>query len=161
RPVRFGPAFKSPTQKVLRLHRAAGGPKLFSAQEVRRLIDAANPMLKAMILLGINAGFGNNDIGTLPLSALDLDAGIVSYPRPKTGASRRCVLWPETVEAIRVVQARRPKAKKAEYAGLVFLTRFGGSWYTATVGSTITVVFRRLMKELSINGRRGLGFYTL
>jgi integrase len=160
-PVRFGPAFRSPTQKVLRLHRAAGGPKLFSSQEVRRLIDAANPTLRAMIFLGINAGFGNSDCGNLPLSAVDLDAGIVAYPRPKTGASRRCPLWPETVEAIREVLARRPKPKKAEYANLVFLTRFGGSWYTATVGSTITVVFRKLLKALAINGRRGLGFYTL
>jgi integrase len=114
-----------------------------------------------MIFLGINAGFGNSDCGNLPLSAVDLDAGIVTYPCPKTGASRRCPLWPETVEAIREVLARRPKPKKTEYANLVFLTRFGGSWYTATVGSTITVVFRKLLKALAINGRRGLGFYTL
>ena len=41
RPVRFGPGFKRPSKKTLRLHRAKQGPKLFTADEVRRLIDAA------------------------------------------------------------------------------------------------------------------------
>jgi len=36
----------------------------------------------AMVLLGINAGFGNVDCATLPLSALDLDAGIIDFPTP-------------------------------------------------------------------------------
>lgn len=50
---------------------------MFEAQELRRLIAAANVQLKAMILLGVNCGFGNADCGTLPLSALDLDGGFV------------------------------------------------------------------------------------
>lgn len=41
RPVRFGPGFKRPSKKVVRLHRAELGPKLFTASEVRRMIDAA------------------------------------------------------------------------------------------------------------------------
>jgi hypothetical protein len=38
RPVRFGPAFKRPAKKSLRLHRAKQGAKLFAAEEVRRLV---------------------------------------------------------------------------------------------------------------------------
>src|SRR5262249_24354176 len=34
RPVRFGPGFARPSAKVLRLHRAKQGPKLFTAEEV-------------------------------------------------------------------------------------------------------------------------------
>jgi hypothetical protein len=45
--------------------------KLFTAEEIRRLLDAAGVQLKAMILLGVNCGFGNADCGNLPLSALD------------------------------------------------------------------------------------------
>ena len=67
RPVRFGPGFKRPSKKTLRLHRAKQGPKLFTADEIRRLLDAAGVQLKAMILLGINCGFGNADCGNLPL----------------------------------------------------------------------------------------------
>src|SRR5262249_58857173 len=43
RPVRFGPGFKRPSKKVLRLNRADAGPKLFTACEARHLIDAAGP----------------------------------------------------------------------------------------------------------------------
>ena len=94
RPMRFGPGFKRPSKKSLRLQRAKQGPKLFTAEEVRRLAVAAGTPLKAMILLGINCGFGNGDCGHLPLSAVDLDGGWIDYPRPKTGIARRCKLWP-------------------------------------------------------------------
>jgi hypothetical protein len=39
RAVRFGPAFKRPSKKTLRLHRAEQGAKRFAADEIRRLID--------------------------------------------------------------------------------------------------------------------------
>jgi hypothetical protein len=92
RPMRFGPSFKRTSKKALRLHRAKQGPKLFTAEEVRKLLDTAGVQMKAMILLGINCGFGNTDCGNLPLSALDLEHGWVNYPRPKTGIDRRCPL---------------------------------------------------------------------
>ena len=90
KPVRYGPQFKKPSAGVLRRHRAKNGERMLEAEEVRRLLHKAGPQLKAMLLLGVNAGFGNHDIATLPLSALDLDAGWVNYPRPKTGIPRRC-----------------------------------------------------------------------
>jgi integrase len=82
------------------------------------MIDAAGVSLKAMLLLGIDCGFGNSDCASLPLSALDLDGGWITYPRPKTGIERRCPLWPETVAALREVLARRHEPKNAEHAGL-------------------------------------------
>src|SRR5262249_32938662 len=84
RPVRFGPSFKKPSQKTLRKSRAAKGPRMFEAAQLRKLLDAAGVQFKAMILLGINCGYGNADCGTLPLAALDLSRGWVNYPRPKT-----------------------------------------------------------------------------
>src|SRR5215470_10000031 len=83
-----------PSKKVLRLARNERGTKMFEEAEVRALLAEAGVQLKAMILLGVNCGFGNADVGTLPLSALDLNSGWVSYPRPKTGVTRRCWLWP-------------------------------------------------------------------
>src|SRR5262249_17524402 len=74
-PVRFGPGFARPSKKTLRLHRAKDGPKLFTADEIRRLIDAAHVQPRAMILLGINAGFGNGDCAGLRRAHVDLDAG--------------------------------------------------------------------------------------
>jgi integrase len=161
KPVRFGTAFKQPSKKTLRLHRAARGPKLFTAEEIRRMIGAADVRLKAMILLGINCGFGNADCGRLPLSALDLDAGWVNYPRPKTGIPRRCALWPETVAALREALATRSAPKKPEHAGLVFVTRYGGSWAKDVAENPVTHETTKLLRKLGINGRKGRGFYTL
>jgi hypothetical protein len=56
RPVRYGQGFKRPSRKVLRINRAKKGMRLFTADEVRRLIGAAGPAMRAMILLGSTAG---------------------------------------------------------------------------------------------------------
>src|SRR5262249_19592498 len=137
------------------------GAKLFTAEEVRKLLDAAGPQLRTMILLGINCGFGNSDCGNLPLSAVDRVGGFIDFPRPKTGIPRRCPLWPETVAAIEAALCHRPEPKKAEHAGLVFVTRCGDSWHTGTTDGPLSRETSKLLRKLHINGRKGLGFYTL
>ncbi len=159
RPIRYGPGFKRPSKKTLRLHRAKQGPKLFTVEEVRKMVDDAGTPMKAILLLGINCGFGNSDVGNLPLSALDLDRGWIDYPRPKTGIARRCPLWPETVEALREALAKRPKHKDAEDAGKVFLTQRGNSWAKDIADSPVTKETRKLLDRLGINGHRN--YYTL
>ncbi|HEX4589937.1 MAG TPA: tyrosine-type recombinase/integrase [Gemmataceae bacterium] len=161
RPVRYGQEFKRPSRKTVRVNRAKKGPKLFTAEEVRRMIDAAGPAMKAMILLGINGGFGNADCGTLPRTAVDLDEAMIDYARPKTGIPRRVPLWPETVEALRAVADVRPEPKDDKDAGLVFLTRQGRSWAKDSTDQTLAKEFGKLLWSLKINGRKGLGFYTL
>src|SRR5262249_2264543 len=117
--------------------------------------------LKAMILLGINCGFGNSDCGNLPQLAVNLDAAVIDFPRPKTGIPRRCALWPETVQAIREALAARPAAKKEEHAGLAFLTGAGDSWHPGTTDGPLSRELGKLLRRLGINGRKRLGFYTL
>jgi integrase len=112
-----------------------------------------------MVLLGINCGFGNADVGLLPLAALDLDGGWVDYPRPKTGLPRRCPLWPETVAAARKALADRREPKKAGHAGLAFITGKRGCWHTGTSDSPLSHEVWKLLKALGINGRRN--FYAL
>jgi integrase len=160
-PIRLGMGFAPPSKRTLRLHRAQHGVKLFTAEEVRRLMDAADTSLQAMILLGVNCGFGNSDCGHLPHGALDLDGAILDYPRPKTGIPRRCPLWPETVEVIRAVLASRPAPRKQEHAGLLFLNSKGGPYYAENSSGPVSDLFGRLLRRLNINGRQGLGFYTL
>jgi integrase len=161
RPIRFGPDFKRPSKKTFRIDRAKKGPKLFTSEEIRKLLNTASAHLKAMILLGINSGLGNSDCGRLPQGALDLDKGTLDFARPKTGIPRRCVLWPETIAALRESLALRPVPKKEEHAGLVFLTSRGDTWDKADVSGPITRQFAKLLRQLGINGRAGLGFYTL
>jgi integrase len=159
RPVRFGPAFKKPSRRVLRKVRHDNGPWMFEAAEVRRILDAADPQLRAMILLGANCGFGNTDCAMLTLRHIDLEAGWIDFPRPKNENPRRCPLWPETLAAIREVLESRPDSRKAEDAELVFLTVKGGRW--AKVGDRpLSKRMRTLLQRLGIH-RKGLGFYCL
>jgi integrase len=163
RPVRYGTGFAKPSRKTLRKHKAATGPRMFTAEEIRRVIEAAAPSLRAMVLLGVNCGFGNADCGNLPLSAVDLDGGWIDFPRPKTGLPRRCPLWPETVAALRNVIARRPRPKKEEHAGLVFITRCGDAWAKdkGTAENPVADLMAKLLRRLGIDGRKGVGFYGL
>ena len=88
-PVKFGPMFKRPSKKAIRVQRAKSAPKLFTAAEVKALIDRAGVQMKAMILLAINGACGNNDCALLEFRHLDLDRGWLDYPRVKTGTARR------------------------------------------------------------------------
>jgi hypothetical protein len=56
RPIVYGSSFKRPSKKTLRIDRAQKGPKLLTRNEILAMIAAAGMPLKAMILLGINAG---------------------------------------------------------------------------------------------------------
>jgi integrase len=160
KPMRFGPGFKRPSNKVLRKERNAKGPRMFEPADLRTMIDAAGLQLRAMILLGANCGFGNSDIGNLPLAALDLDGGWVTYPRPKTGVKRRAALWLETVKAVRAVLAKRPEPKDDAHAGLVFVTKYGKTWAKDDGDNPISKETAKLLKELGLH-RPGLNFYAL
>jgi integrase len=158
-PQRFGAGFVRPTKKTVRLHKAAQGPRALTADEARALLSAAGTPLKAMVLLGLNAGLGNADCGRLPLAALDLDAGFLDYPRPKTGVARRAALWPETVAALRESLAKRPGPKDEADSGLVFITKYGTAWAKGNLANPISAEFRKLSRKLGVNG--GRCFYTL
>jgi len=160
RPVRYGAGFKRPSKKTLRLDRHAKGERFLEASQLRKVIDAAPVPLKAMILMGLNCGFGNADVGTLPLSALDVTARWVMFPRPKTGIARRCPLWPETVQAIKTTIAERPTPKDNADTGLVFITKYGLRWNKDTRDNPVSKEFVKVLKELKLH-RKGLGFYLL
>ena len=160
RPAQFGGEFKKPSKKVLRLHRAKGGKKLLSAAEVRALIDAAGVPLKAMVLLGVNCGFGNSDVAALPLAAVDLEGGWATFPRPKTGVERRSKMWPETVAALRAAMAGRPAPKRLEAEPLVFVTKHGNPWGGGGAAHAVSQEFGKLLAAADL-ARPRLGFYTL
>jgi integrase len=184
-PMRYGATFKKPSRKVLRQARAKNGLRMLESADLRRVIDRAGVPLKAMTLLGVNCGFGNADVAGLPMKALDLKAGWVDFPRPKTGIPRRFPLWPETVEALREALVKRPKPHDKAHNDLVFLTKFKRPWQrcefeadkwngeTAENGGTeengqaklkqddaVAKEFVKVLKALELH-RAGLGFYCL
>jgi integrase len=162
RPLRFGPHFKGPSKAILRRERAKNGKRMFEADEFRRILDAADSVLKAMILLGINCGFGQTDCANLRQTHLDLDGGWIDYPRPKTGIERRCPIWPETIEALREAIDLRPEPKDPGDDELCFVTIQGNRWVRPLKMSHVDTVgpaFKRLLVKLGIDGKRN--FYAI
>jgi integrase len=175
-PIRFGTEFKRPKGKVLRASRharqQANGKRKFEAVELRAIIDTASQPLKAMILLGINCGYGNHDIMQLPIRVLDLETGLAEFPRPKTAIPRRCPLWPETIAAVKESLAERPRPKSHGDTSLLFITKYGRPWGTRTIredesgkfvqnmDDPVCKEFNKLLTTLGLK-RRGVSFYAL
>lgn len=158
-PLRIGPSFKRPSKKVMRLHRQSKDAKLFTAAEIQALLAIASTEMRAMLLLGINCALGNRDCGKL--STKHVNSEWLDYPRPKTGIKRRCKLWPETLEALADVTAKRKPPANAEYADLIFVTRYGQPWYREDGSDDpIAKEMRKLLDGIGID-RKGVGFYAL
>ncbi|VTR95071.1 integrase family protein : Integrase family protein OS=Rhodopirellula sp. SWK7 GN=RRSWK_03018 PE=4 SV=1: Phage_integrase [Gemmata massiliana] len=177
RSTRFGPEFKKPDKSVLRRHRAGRPSQMFEPGELRAMIDGkavvgrgdevfvrADPNLRAMILLGVNCGFGNMDCAGLTLSALDPERAWIDFLRPKTGIARRCPLWPETVAALREALSGRPEPANEQDTQRVLLTVRGSAFVihtdTGFRKDVIGIQFGKLLKALGIH-RSGVGFYAL
>lgn len=124
-PILFGPGFTKPSQKSLRAEKRSGGNRLFTPEQIHKLLKVASVNMRAMILLGINGGLGNTDMAKLPISAVDLKTGWLDYPRTKTGIDRRVPLWKETIAAIRVVLKHRRKPADPADESLLFIGRRG------------------------------------
>jgi integrase len=173
RPIRYGQSFDRPSKHVLRKEKAKRAPRMFEGFEIRAMVDGAlvvgeegpelvraSAPMRAMILLGINCGFGNTDVGRLPLTALDLERGWVNFARPKTGISRRCPLWPETVAALQEAIADRPAPVAPADADLVFVTKYGGGWAKETRDNPVTKEVAKLLRAFGL-ARAGVNFYAL
>ncbi len=159
----YGDAFKRPSRKNLKLeHQERYGKqgRMFTAAEIRTLLGAAAEPLRTMILLAVNAGLGNADLGRLPLDAIDLKSGWLDYPRHKTAEPRRCWLWPETMEAVREWLKQRPTPKRPELENLIFLTAKGDTWAKDTSDNPVSKEMAKLLASVGLS-RPGLAFYAL
>lgn len=133
---------------------------LYTVAEVQSLLDTAKDQLKAMVLLGLNCGFGPKDIHDLTWDHIDGDR--ITLPRSKTGISQTYQLWPETLALLHRVRSLRQRGcsgtteSKSEDspAKHVFVTMFGRPWNKDAVAEQ----FRRLCKRAGVPC---YGFYRL
>jgi len=149
---RFGEDFSKPSAKVQRQARNERGPRMLSPVEVLAILDAADPTVKAMTLLGINGGIGNTDLALLPVDALDLDGGWLTLPRSKTAIVRRIPLWAETIDAIRTVLDQRPEPKRGN-EGLLFLAPNGSNYICGRYGTAVSKLFQKTCQAAGVTGR--------
>lgn len=138
--------------------------RIFTHEEINKLLSVADVKMKAMIWLGLNCGFGCTDCAELQWKHLDLDAGRVIYPRGKTGVPRNLPLWPETIASLKAV----PKKGK-----LVFYTARGNPFVRNVVKidsnghekycpiNSIATKFGRMIKRVGLDVPKGTGFYSL
>lgn len=163
--VKVGDGFKKPGKSILRRLKQSKPKKMFEAAELRAILNKASTQLKAMVLLGVNAGLGNKDIAVLTTDRIN--GNWLDYPRAKTAVPRRAPLWPETIQALEAVATSRPKPKDDAHKNLVFVTRTGAPWEgngrtakgRVKVDSPIANEFAKLVAELKLQ-QTGRGFYS-
>ncbi|HEY4311122.1 MAG TPA: tyrosine-type recombinase/integrase [Pirellulales bacterium] len=146
KPIVYRKPLRTPSKSIFTRKRAEDA-RMFSAEQINSLLNAANPQLKAMLYLGINCAFGPGDCLALPWAAVDLENKRHRFARRKTGNERLCPLWPETIEALQAIQVDRKS---------VFMTKYQRPWTTTAIGHE----FRKLLEECKIY-RPGNTHYSL
>lgn len=156
KPIRYGQSFSKPTSKTIRKHRIEKGRLDFTKEEILSMLQHANPTQKAMILLGINCGLGNSDIADIEHGHIDFANSMLTYDRNKTATPRRCPLWKETIDSLRLAITSRPESNSK-----VFVSK-NGKDYTdeARTGWRVTGEFRQVCTKAEI-AQNGRGFYSL
>lgn len=158
--VRWGNKFKKPGRRQLErdrnLKREKHGEYAFTAKQIQGILKNARPQIKAMALVGIQAGFQNADCVELSINAVHFDADQIRMVRRRTGNWRVIPLWKETKEALREVITKRPEPNDAANGHLVFITKYGNKWDRDNVSKEL----RRLLDDLGIY-RPGLSFSSL
>jgi integrase len=157
KPMKFGPMFKKPRPEVFEKEKAKReslhGKRMFTPDQIQALVKVASPNMKAMILLGLNGGLSNTDIGLLTIVPFDLENGWLDYARTKTGISRRIPLWPETVDAVKEVQKTRRQPVDPSDEHLLFIGPRGESFVGNHKGYRVTAAFEHVAKDAGVTGR--------
>lgn len=156
--VKFGSQFKITGRKLIRRERQANqqkhGIRMFEPGQVHDLMRAANAQWRAMILLGINCGYGNTDLSEI--RAGHISGEWATYPRQKTSVDRVAWLWPETREALQEHGAIGDD-------GRLFCRRTGGHWVKVSAKCVDDGIAKQFSKMMAAVGhkRPGLTFYSL
>jgi integrase len=122
----FGMAFRPPSLREFRKARRQRRDRapICTPEEIRVMLAASGPTLRAAILLAINGGFGASDLAAVPISALQRREGDtepgglrarLSYARSKTESTRAVALWPETMAAILAARSIGPEAARSPW----------------------------------------------
>ncbi len=174
RPIRFKKTFAQPKKLAIRKERDAIGDLSFASSEIRNVLQLCiadhysdgtrrnpDPQLYAMILIAIQSGMGNADLGCLKFSQVDLKRGWINCPRNKNANPRRFPLWPETIAATKAAIQDRPTPISDKHADFVFITRRDRRpWHVDGQLNSLGLQFRRLLERLKIY-RKGRSFYSL
>lgn len=165
----YGNEFKAPdtSPDAMRQAKAREGredhsERIVTGEEIDKLVAEATPLFKAIILLGVNCGLGPADIGRLRWRHIDVDTGMLKFPRGKTGTRRVGYLWKRTRAALARVATLKHNRQALEQKGqeaLVFITRKGLPIYREQlvggklhIDNAISITVGRLARRLGMAG---------
>lgn len=160
-PIAFQLGTRSVPKSVSRKHAAAKPAKEFDREEILALIKSADVPMRSFVYLGINCAYGPADIGRLKVSDIDFETQWLGVLRGKTGITRGCQLWPETLEALQASIDAKPWTGNPERDALFSLTRNRRPWFEDGVDNNpMQQAFGKLKKAAGIT-KRGVGHYAL
>lgn len=168
--VNFGNSFKAPdtspeaiAQTKIRAGEDGEEP-IYTETQITALLSKATPAMTAMILLGVNCGFGPSDLARLKWSDIDFTTGRLTNKRGKTGIRREAYLWHRTRSALLALHRRD---------GLIFHTKTGrpvvgkqrvvkekdGKKFVVRIKTTNAIAhpFNQLLEDVGVTG---LTFYN-
>jgi integrase len=144
KPIKLGRAFPKRTPGDARGSRKDW---LLTVPILKALYGKAGPQMRAMILLGLNGGFGPGDCAELPCGAVEIPSKRIHFNRPKNGIPRDMPMWPETLKSLRRVIGNRTGDD------LTFRTKRGNAW----TGNTIAHEFAKACRRAKVNLPDGVG----
>jgi integrase len=99
----YNPALAVDLPRAVRLER-----EVFTAQEVRALLETANQEWKTLILAGYYLGIRLSDASRLTWDSVDLASGVIFYSQAKTGRKVEVPLHPDLEEHLMTIAGDSP-----------------------------------------------------
>jgi hypothetical protein len=142
----------SPSEKAKRF--SSIQVQTYSIMELGLLWKYATPKERVYLLLGLNCGFGQRELGTLQQSEIFLDQPHGHYPitgswlkkiRYKSDVYGEWQLWDETVQGVRWYLRQRPQTTESAF----LVTRDGASVIRPTAGGNRAALIPNVWARLT------------
>jgi hypothetical protein len=151
----------------------------FDVDELKKILPATQGISRAMLLLGLNCGFGAGECGTLTLGEVYLfqahpkaakigwrengKDSFIRRIRRKNSVYGEFLLWSETVGSLRWLTERRQRLGNATKDSSLFVAENGEAMYKLTEGGNSGQQFPNMWNRIVANipGMRTLSFGKL
>ncbi len=143
KPMRYG-KFCVIKQNVLKKAKARKPPKLYTAEEILKILEFCHDDLKCCILLSLSTGMGGTDLSLLRLS--DIKGGFIVGRRSKTQVARKAPVWPEVAHLLAKLDTGKDECLFRTQTGLPLVGAMEHS-------SNYQSAFKRACKRAGVDNR--------
>ena len=104
--VEWGRIEKNPAARVKKFKEAPGRERFLTHEEARRLLTAANPEFRPVLITALGTGMRRGEILALRWADLDFTMGVITITTSKSGKGRRLPMCGAVAEALGGIQKR-------------------------------------------------------